>query len=36
MSVTDLENSACDLHVPHKNVIAALTLGTIDEATASK
>ena len=35
-NLSDTTNSACDLHIPHKNVIAALTLGTIDEATASK
>ena len=35
-NLSDTTNSACDLHIPHKNVIAAMTLGTIDEATASK
>ena len=36
VALSDTSNSACDLRIPHKNVIAALTLGTIDEATASK
>ena len=35
-NLSDTTNSACDLHIPHKNVIAAMTFGTIDEATASK
>ena len=35
-TLDDPDNSACDLRIPHKQALAALLLGTINEATAAK
>ena len=36
MAQSDLTNSACDLHLPHKQVLAQMLGGQIDETTAGK
>lgn len=35
-NLSDTTNSACDLHIPHKQALAALLLGTVNDATGAK